>query len=88
MKLPLFGYHQTSLVINFCAMQGPDMRLVRRHYRTFASYHSSPVVHAVTGNWVSAKAKGSVNGEDLSCYGQVCHSMKNAYSLCINLPCE
>lgn len=44
--------------------QAPSIPMVRRHARGEGQMHFAPTVQIVTGNYVTAKRRGIVNGVD------------------------
>ncbi|KAK9798610.1 hypothetical protein WJX73_008974 [Symbiochloris irregularis] len=71
MSETLLNAQAAMLALQAKLSQGPDIKMVRRHTRTFANVHSKPAIHTVSGNWVSAKATGILEGKHQGCQGQV-----------------
>lgn len=60
--VPLFGSSFGRKAI--LEAQGPAISMVRRHARSASNFHYGPALQTVSGNYVSAKRKGIVNGVD------------------------
>jgi len=54
-----------------CVVQAPSIPMVRRHARGEGQFHFAPAVQVVSGNYVTAKRRGIVNGIDFGLMGQV-----------------
>jgi hypothetical protein len=67
------GLYEPRTQLNCCyrLMQAPSIPMVRRHSRGDGQMHFAPAVQVITGNFVTAKRRGIVNGIDFGFMGQV-----------------
>lgn len=60
--------------------RAPSIPMMRRHSRGEGKFHFAPAVQVVSGNYVTAKRRGIVNGVDYGYMGQVRFVQKDALS--------
>lgn len=58
--------------------QGPFIPMIRRHTKGEKEIHFEPALTVVSGNYVTAKRRGVVDGTDYGLTGEVRFVMKDA----------
>lgn len=71
MRLAIEAAGTVSTEITGTLSRAPSVPMVRRHARGEGKFQFAPAVHVITGNYVSAKRRGIVNGLDFGFMGQV-----------------
>ena len=71
MKIAVAAAGSISTEIAAQLSRAPSIPMMRRHARGEGRFHFAPAVQVVSGNYVTAKRRGIVNGTDYGFMGQV-----------------
>ena len=78
MKIAIGTAGTISTEISAQLSRAPSIPMMRRHSRGEGKFHFAPAVQVVSGNYVTAKRRGIVNGVDYGYMGQVRFVQKDA----------